>query len=187
MAPILGILASQITGHLGPVWTTSDYESISTVTVGSGGSSSISFTSIPSTYKHLQVRFLVRSTTTNGDVSFFVNSTLFSSRRHTIFGDGTTASGGSDTANAIARQTQSTDTASTFAVSIIDILEYANTNKYKTIRELGGFNTNGSGALNMTTMLIQNTAAITSVKLEPYTASGSFAEYSHFALYGIKG
>ena len=38
------------------------YESIATVTVGAGGSSSISFTSIPSTYKHLQLRGIINST-----------------------------------------------------------------------------------------------------------------------------
>ena len=50
--PILGVIASQITGHL----STNSFESIQTVTVGSGGQSSISFSSIPSTYKHLQLR-----------------------------------------------------------------------------------------------------------------------------------
>ena len=41
------------------------YESIATVTVGAGGSSSISFTSIPSTYKHLQIRAITRDTGTS--------------------------------------------------------------------------------------------------------------------------
>jgi hypothetical protein len=46
---ILGIIASsKLTAAAG------DFESIATVTVGSGGSAVISFTSIPSTYAHLQ-------------------------------------------------------------------------------------------------------------------------------------
>jgi len=35
-----------------------DFESIATVTVGSGGAASIEFASIPSTFQHLQIRFM---------------------------------------------------------------------------------------------------------------------------------
>ena len=184
MTPILGIMASAISGNL---WAPGkDYDSIATVTVGPGGAIEAAFTSIPSTYKHLQVRMLVRSTTTNGDVRLFVNTSLFSARRHTLSGDGGSISAGSDTANSIARQTQSSDAASVFAVSIIDILDYANTNKYKTIRQLGGFDLDGSGAINLASQLIQDTAAISALSVSPYNGTGSFAQYSHIALYGVK-
>jgi hypothetical protein len=39
---------------------TTSYESIAVSTVGSGGASSVSFTSIPGTYSHLQIRYLGR-------------------------------------------------------------------------------------------------------------------------------
>jgi hypothetical protein len=53
--PILGIIASAITGNL----VTTSYESIETVTVGSGGSATVlTFSSIPATYTHLQIRVL---------------------------------------------------------------------------------------------------------------------------------
>ena len=48
--PILGIMASQISGHL----SNPSYESIATYTVGAGGSSTMVFSSIPQTYKHLE-------------------------------------------------------------------------------------------------------------------------------------
>jgi hypothetical protein len=50
--PILGIIASAITGNL----VTTSYESIETVTVGSGGSATVTFSSIPATYTHLQIK-----------------------------------------------------------------------------------------------------------------------------------
>jgi hypothetical protein len=62
--PILGIIASAITGNL----VTTSYESIATVTVGSGGAANVEFTSIPATYTHLQVRGIGRSLEANTGV-----------------------------------------------------------------------------------------------------------------------
>jgi hypothetical protein len=53
--PILGIIASS------KLTVSNSYESIATTTVGSGGSATVTFSSIPATYKHLQVRTLIRS------------------------------------------------------------------------------------------------------------------------------
>ena len=68
----------------------------------------------------------------------------------------------------------------------MDILDYTNTNKNKTVRVLQGFDENGSGVVAFNSFLYStNTNAITSLTL---TSSGtSFAQYSSFALYGIKG
>ena len=57
--------ASSASASFTPAAHTS-YESIATVTVGSGGSSSIDFTSIPSTYTHLQLRMTARCTAQSG-------------------------------------------------------------------------------------------------------------------------
>ena len=54
-----------------------DYESIATVTVGAGGSSSVTFSSIPSTYTHLQIRFTAQcsnSATAADNLAFRFNS-----------------------------------------------------------------------------------------------------------------
>jgi hypothetical protein len=70
---------------------------------------------------------------------------------------------------------------------IVDILDYANTNKYKTTRFIGGVETNASSQSysNFGSGNWRNTNAITSIVLFPQ--SGTFAQYSSYALYGIKG
>jgi hypothetical protein len=67
----------------------------------------------------------------------------------------------------------------------MDILDYANTNKYKTTRTLIGRDRNGAGIMLFHSGLYQSTNAITSLKFFPST--GNFAQYTQFALYGIKG
>jgi hypothetical protein len=170
-----------------------DFESIATVTVGSGGASSISFTSIPSTYKHLQIRWLARSS----DAASVVNLTTqlngdtgSNYAWHRIFGNGTSVgAGGSATqTNAIIGQiTGASTSANIFGVGVLDILDYSNTNKYKTIRALTGQEDN-SGTTNSNIQLWsglwQSTNANSSIT---FSSGGGFAQYSSFALYGIKG
>ena len=57
--PILGIIASSISGNL----DANDFESIATVSVGSGGAANVEFTSIPATFTHLQIRAILKTTT----------------------------------------------------------------------------------------------------------------------------
>jgi hypothetical protein len=74
-------------------------------------------------------------------------------------------------------------TASVFGGIVIDILDYANTNKYKTMRTLSGYDANGSGNVGLFSGLWMNTAAVTSINL--LTFYDQYATYSSFALYGI--
>lgn len=177
MTPILGIWASQ-----GRVAGTS-FESIATVTVGAGGSSTVEFTSIPSTYTHLQIR-QITSNTTDGDIYMqFNNDTGSNYTRHFLYGNGTNAVAGNDLSTQSGGYT--TTTSGNFGGQIIDILDYANTNKYKTSRMLTGFDNNGSGFIVLYSGSWRNTAAVSSIKL--LVTSGNFRQYSSFALYGIKG
>lgn len=186
--PILGIIASQISGHL----NTNSYESIATVTVGAGGSSSISFSSIPSTYKHLQVRGIARTSraSTQDALGMQFNSDTGSNySRHQLNGDGTSATadaGTSTTSMQINRFTASSATANNFGVLVADILDYSNTNKYKTVRTLGGYDDNGSGFITLNSGLWMSTSAVSTITLISINAA-NFAQYSSFALYGIKG
>lgn len=189
MSPILGIYASSMQ----PALNATSYESIATVTVGSGGSSSISFTSIPSTYKHLQIRYLaqcVNSATAAENIAFRFNSdTGGNYTRHYLDGNGTSATAGANTGvtqvYAIAGQTSSTYP-SAFGAGIMDILDYTNTNKYTTTRALGGVDFNGSGGeIQLTSGLWLNTAAITQIDIR--ALDGNLAQYSSFALFGVKG
>ena len=180
---ILGIYASQISGHL----VTNSYESISTVTVGAGGSSSISFTSIPSTYKHLQIRMLANysGSVGGGYVHFNSDSSSGNYSYHAFGGDG--AGSVSTASGANANRGLYTSVAGTVTtqpnVMIMDILNYTDSNIYKTLRTLYGWDANGSGYAEFGSSNWRSTAALTSVTLTP---NNSFAQYTHTALYGIR-
>jgi hypothetical protein len=174
--PVLGIIASQNYPRV-----TNSYESIATVTVGSGGSSSVTFSSIPSTYQHLQIRAFPINATTTGDVYLQFNSdTGANYRSHYLYANGASVASGDTTSNYL----YAAFTHSTGGVGITDVLDYGNTNKFKTIRSLIADERNGSGEIALTSGLWRNTSAITSINFFP--VSGSFAQYSSFALYGIK-
>ena len=184
MSPILGIWASTRQGLV-----TNSYESISTVTVGSGGSATVTFSSIPSTYTHLQIRGITRNESVTDETRIRFNSDTGSNYAyHRLRGTGSAASAtAASTVSYIELPfaSYSGTTASVYGAVVIDILDYANTNKYKTIRQLGGTDLNGSGTLEFISGLWQNTNAITSISIFP--SSGDINEYSQFALYGIKG
>ena len=185
--PILGIIASGISGNLYGI--TGSYESIATVTVGSGGSSSITFSSIPSTYTHLQIRAITQvSTTARGGVSFNGDTTLSNYENHYLYGDGASAAAGTGASSwGVVLASVSS---SSFGGFVADILDYTSANKNKVWRSLSGQDTNGGGYLVLYSGVWLNTNAITSLTLYPdedSTSGGTFAQYSHFALYGIKG
>jgi hypothetical protein len=189
MTPILGIMASQISGHLATVFNTSDYESISTVTVGSGGSSSISFSSISSSYKHLQIRGVVRDAGGNGEYKIELNgdTTTTNYYGHVFYADGSSVytSGGNN--NSVAPIPYSGLTSSVFGATVMDILDYANTNKYKTLRTLNGYDTNSAtDFIGLYSKFWKNTAAVNAITLR-VVGGTNFAQYTSFALYGIKG
>jgi hypothetical protein len=187
---VIGVItAGLFSSPTAPV--TNSYESISTVTVGAGGQSSISFTSIPSTYKHLQIRAIGRYTVDNFWNRLIVNGTAMTNggtsssnyHMHWLYGDGANP-GAQYNAQNYFFGSQGT-VANTFSASIIDVLDYTNTNKNKVIRTLTGWDSNGGGLIGLNSFLFVNTAAVTSLSFTP--DSGNWAQYSQFALYGIKG
>lgn len=188
MSLILGILAQDVAG----AGAANSYESIATVTVGSGGAANVEFTSIPGTFTHLQIRGITRGTRANinTNVYFGFNSdtTTGNYYGHYLGGDGSAASAGAkigSSTNALILSVADTSTASVFSGFVIDILDYANTNKYKTSRSLNGYDTNGDGRIFLQSGLWMSTSAITSIQItDPL---GNFKQYSQFALYGIKG
>jgi hypothetical protein len=162
------------------------YESIATVTVGGGGQSSIDFTSIPATYKHLQIRaFTATASAATGIRARFNSDTGTNYVYHLLYGTGASALASSQTSQTAIQPgfTSSTTAPSAF---ILDILDYANTNKNKTTRSLDGGDANGSGDVILYSGLWLSTAAITSITFNR-ADSVNFPQYSSFALYGIKG
>jgi hypothetical protein len=160
------------------------FESIATVTVGAGGSATIEFSGIASTYKHLQIRGAGLMST--GPAYFIrLNSDATANySTHRQFGSGS----GGVIAGAAANQTKgiffSNNGSPGNPCLIIDIHDYANTNTRKTVRGMYGQDTSGPehGIFSAAWF---NTSAVTTVTLIP--ESGVFNQYSKFALYGIKG
>jgi len=179
---MIGALVAGITGSGGA--SLSSYESIATATA-TGSQSALTFSSIPSTYKHLQIRGINR-TAAGGGVNLTINSdTGANYAQHRLEGNGTTASAaGFASQNNIPVSSNST-AADTMAVSIMDILDYGSTSKYKTFRVFRGFDANGSGSVIITSGLWMNTNAITSITLTNASAN-NFDSTTTFALYGIK-
>jgi hypothetical protein len=180
---ILGIMASQNYPRI-----TNSYESIATVTVGSGGTSTITFSSIPSTYKHLQLRILARDAGANGEFKIELNSdtTTTNYRRHNVYGDGSGAYASTGNNNTCAPVAYSGQTANSFEAVVMDILDYADTNKNTTIRTLFGKDLNGSGDVGLQSNLWVNTAAVNNIVFK-VVGGTNFVQHSQFALYGIKG
>jgi hypothetical protein len=190
MAPILGILASQNYPR-----STTAYESIATTTVGAGGASSVDFTGISSAYTHLQIRAILKTNenstgATNIEMRF--NSDTGSNyTRHYLRGTGSAADTGAATSQSrftVGTAVQSgAALANMFGAMIVDVLDYTNTSKYKTVRALSGQNTNGSGTQGMWLQsgVWMNTNAITSISI--FSSSSNLSQYASFALYGIKG
>lgn len=166
------------------------YESIATAT-GTGSSGTIQFTSIPSTFKHLQIRGIMRTdepgaTETNCYIT--VNGiTGTSYAYHILRGNGTTvvASGGASTGFTFpGNATGAAATASVMGVLIADVLDYASITKNKTLRYFTGFDRNGAGEVYVSSGLYNATTAITSIEIK--TSSNNWTTATTFALYGIK-
>ena len=183
--PILGILASSQTGNLsGP-----SYESIATQ-VGTG-SATITFSSIPSTYKHLQIRAQAPVGNYITGKLQFNSDTGSNYSRHTLLGNGggsvqATSSGASQTYISLGADNGYGRSSYAYTM-VIDILDYSNTNKYKTMRMLAGFDTSATdgGEVCLESGLWMSTSAINTITFG--TTSGSYSTAAKFALYGIKG
>lgn len=161
---------------------------IASVTVGSGGSATIEFTSIPDTYTDLLILSSTRDGTnadnnTEFKVKFNNSSTSYSNKY--IQGSGSSASSGTygTTFLYTGESDSSTATANTFGSSSIYIPNYAGS-AYKSVSSdlTSEENTTVSYA-TLTAGLWSNTAAITSIQI---TCNGSWAQYSTATLYGIK-
>jgi hypothetical protein len=159
------------------------YESIATVT-STGSSAILTFSSIPSTYKSLQIRGIYQGT--GGFLMTLNNSAAATYATHYLNGNGTSATSGNATYSAgyLNFTTTPTGTTNTFHASVIDILDYSSTVKNKTLRIFDGYDQNGSGNATLWSGLWGNTSAITSIELD---SNGTWVNGTTFALYGIKG
>jgi hypothetical protein len=172
-----------------------DMELIST-TLLTGDTSSVTFSSIVGTYKHLQIRMVTRTNegsatySDSGLMEFNSDTTNGNYAGHFLTSSGGTPSSGTTAfkIGTLRNLATALNTGSAFAAHIIDIPDYAASTKYKTGRVLSGMhnNTYSSYGNSLTSILWMNTAAITSVTLKP-NSGVSWSGGSRFSLYGIKG
>lgn len=167
---------------------------IAETTVGAGGVSSVTFSNIPNTYQHLQLRAIIRTARNSyaSTVKVRLNSDSGSNyAAHQLYGTGSSAA-----SNANVSQTSlgilewgavgSTALANTFPASVTDILDYASTSKNKTLRAIGGRETNDTnGLVFLNSGLWMSTSAVTSISV--FESGGeNISQYSTFSLYGVK-
>lgn len=160
---------------------------IDSVTVGAGGASSVSFSSIPSTYQHLQIRMFAKysGTVGGGYVNFNSDSSSGNYSYHAFGADGSTVSTATGANANRGLYTSVAGTSATQAnVMIMDILDYADTNKYKTLRTLYGWDGNGSGYAEFGSSNWRSTTAVSGITLTP---NNTFAQYTKISLYGYTG
>ena len=168
------------------------YTLISSVTVGSGGTSTIDFTSIPSTYTDLVLKISSRTTRTNYNYSELViqvNGITSTSNYTTMILLGNNGSAVSFTATTYAQlsyiSTNKT-TSGIFGSTEVYIPNYTSSNK-KSMSVDGAAEVNGTdNAMGLNAILSNDTGAISSIKLFPATnESATFVQYSTAYLYGI--
>lgn len=169
------------------------FNSIATTTL-TGNQLQIDFDNIPQKFKHLQLRAFVRNSeaTTDSETTFRFNddagtnySTHYLRGYQTGFDSGNTANRAKGRAG---YNPGSSSNANVFGIWIMDILDYQDTNKFKTTRTFNGYNNNGNGAVWIISSNWRSTSAITKISLTADNQAGrNFVQYSSFALYGIEG
>jgi hypothetical protein len=181
--PILGVIASSKL-----VAPAGDYESIQTVTT-TAGQGSISLTSIPSTYKHLQVR--MSNIRYQGDqlikITYNSNgSSIYGQHEMTGSGSGSVGSsgGGSNTRWDTMYVVNNAQSANIGMAAILDIFDYS-AGKNTSSRLMYGVDFNGSGKVGIQDCAFLSTTAISTITFAPF--STNFIVGCKFALYGIKG
>lgn len=165
---------------------------IASTAIGSGGSASVTFSSIPATYTDLCILVSSRNSSAGAvsDMYMTFNGSATSYSERTIFGNGSTTSAEQFTSQTvIPRAGYSTGTAFTtgaFSNSTYYITNYASS-LYKSVNINSTTEDNGTGSyIGEMAGLWSSSSAITSLTLTPYAGVGNFAQYSTFTLYGIK-
>lgn len=194
--PILGTIASSIQSGI----PDSDYFSISTANVTNNTTSTVNITNIPSTFKHLQLRWIASGLTPSidGDIDFQFNSdtgnnyhfirtygTGVTPNTSTVYGDGAT----STFRMRLGRLTSNAG-GTLFAGGILDILDYANTSKAKSVITVYGNNRLVNADNNQFTFVgggsWNSTSAITSINIKAENGTVNFGSGTKFSLYGLK-
>ena len=181
-------------GFLGATASTSNFFLISQQVLGST-SATVTFSSIPNTYKSLQLRVLARDTGGGAaqDAGYLVNFNSDTGNNYTwhklqAFGSGSVSAIGyvSENLTFSFGNASNGTTSGVFGVSVYDIIDYSSTSKYKTTKYFGGMNDNGTTAasyMGLGSGLWMNTSAINNILITAGVTA--FASGSKFSLYGV--
>ena len=164
---------------------------IASVTVGSGGSSTVSFSAIPSTYTDLLVKVSARISNSDSTwtlVQFNGDTTNGNYAYRYLEGNGTTPSTGSFSSSAGVpggSNNFASATSNTFGNSDLYIANYTSSNQKSSL--LNGVTENNATAAyqDFSGNKWSGSSAISSMTFTAVN-SGTFAQYSTFTLYGIK-
>ena len=164
------------------------YTLLASVTVGSGGATSIDFNSIPqTTYTDILVKLCVRTDNTNGTPNLRINGSTTSYSGIYLAGNGSSmASGSSNTTYLDLLGLEGpTQTSNTFTNTEFYIPGYLNAT-YKSVL-IDSVSENNASLVDTALIsgLWSNTSAISSLSIRP-TGATNFVQYSTAYLYGIK-
>lgn len=153
----------------------------------SSSASSITFSNIPQTYSHLQLRMRGTGTTNMGIfVVRFNGDTGGNYRTRILYGDATNVTSGYTSISPNGLNGTFEYAYGTYhPTSVMDIYEYSSSTKYKTMRTIDGTDRNGTGDIEFGTGVWKNQSAVTTITISPQYASG-FAANSYFGLFGVK-
>lgn len=162
------------------------FTKITNVTVGSGGASTIDFSSIPQTYTDLCIVTSTRMSSSASELLIKFNSSTTSYSTKYLQANGTSVSSGVYTTTGaiyLNEEEYATYTANTFNSTSVYIPNYKSSN-YKSFSSDSVTENNATQSFfQFTSGLWSNTSAITNISLTH--SSGSFAQYSSATLYGI--
>ena len=148
---------------------------------------SVTFTSIPQTYKHLQIRYTARGP---AHMTMTFNGATSGYAAHELFGEnGTGVYAGNLTSQAnitfYRSSVASTDSANFFGAGIIDLLDYSATTKNKTARLFYGSMGDTTRHIHLNSGFLASTSAVSSLTI---TGSGAnLVAGCRFSLYGSNG
>jgi len=163
----------------------SNFYSIETTTLGSA-TSTVTFSSIPQTYTHLHLRIYARGSTNDALYMRINGDTSLTYTRHALRGASSNIGsfGNASQNSAYVGQIRATGS-NPFGAYLIDILDYKNTNKNKTIKFKSGYNNNSDGYIELNSSCYLATSAISSISFF-VGSTGGIETDSRFALYGVK-
>ncbi|CAB4146898.1 hypothetical protein UFOVP696_11 [uncultured Caudovirales phage] len=175
-----------------PVIMPNSYESIASAT-GNGSSSIFTFSSIPSTYSHLQIRMISRGVRSLSAEQLYIRVNGDGGNNYTyhyLFADGSGVGVGANANVSVyfaAQFPAGTENANVYLSSVIDLLDYTSTNKHKVMKALNGYDNNANTGLLSSQVWFSsgvwmNSAAVTSISV---LSNGAFASGTSIGLYGV--